>query len=221
MLYVTDLWKKTYPGASVGCIVLHNVLNPRQCEVLESNKRKLETQLRARFSSKEELSDYNPIKVYSDYYKRYAKTYHVLQQLQSVIFKGKSIPCVASLVEAMFMAELKNCLLTAGHDYDALNIPLTVDVSIGDEKYIVMSGKEQIVKSGDMMIADTKGVISSMIQGPDSRTRILPDTRTAVFMVYAPPGISEKLVLEHLSDIHSYVKLISSNVEIKLQKVYY
>lgn len=219
MLSVTDLWKKTYPGASVGYMVLHNVLNPEQCEALESSKRKLETELRSRFLSREELSSYDPIKVYSDYYKRYTKTYHVLKQLESIIFKGKNIPHVAGLVEAMFMAELKNGLLTAGHDYDALNSPLTLDVAVGDEKYILISGKEQLVKSGDMMIADTEGVISSIIHGPDSRTRISPNTRKAVFVVYTPAGISKKLILDHLSDIHSYVKLISSNVEIELQKV--
>jgi DNA/RNA-binding domain of Phe-tRNA-synthetase-like protein len=220
MLYVTDLWKKTHPEASVGCMVLHNVLNPGECEVLENNKRKLETELRARFSSREELSGCDLIKVYSDYYKRYAKTYHVLQELESVVFKGKSIPRVAGLVEAMFMAELKNYLLTAGHDYDALKTPLKLDVAVGDEKYILINGKEQIVKSRDMMISDAEGVISSIIHGPDSRTQILPDTRKAVFVVYAPLGISKKMVLDHLSDIYSYVKLISPNTEIELQKVY-
>ncbi len=220
MLYATDLWKKTYPGASVGCMVLSNVFNPEQCEVLENSKRKLETELRTRFPGKEALSSHSPIMAYSNYYKRYTKNYHVLQQLESVVFKGKRIPCVAGLVEAMFMAELKNCLLTAGHDYTALKLPLKLDVAIGDEKYILINGKEQVVKQGDMMIADAEGVISSIIHGPDSRTRILPGTQKAVFMVYAPPGISKKLVVDQLADIHSYVKLISANAEIELQQVY-
>ena len=71
-----------------------------------------------------------------------------------------------------------------------------------------------------MMISDTEGVISSIIHGPDSRTRILPNTRKAVFMVYAPSGISKQMVLDHLADIHAYVKLFSPNAEIELQKVY-
>jgi len=220
MLYITDLWKKTHPGASVGCMVLYNVLNPGKCEVLESSKNKIETELRTMFTSKEELSSHFPIPVYSNYYKRYKKTYHVLPQLESIIFKSKEIPRVAGLVEAMFMAELKNCLLTAGHDYDALRLPLRLDVAVGNEKCILINGKEQVMKQGDMMIADAEGIISSIIHGPDSRTQILPDTRKAVFIVYAPPGISKKLVLDHLSDIHSYVKLISPNTEIELQKVY-
>jgi hypothetical protein len=40
MLYVTELWKKTHPGASVGCMIIGNVPNLEKCEVLENHKRK-------------------------------------------------------------------------------------------------------------------------------------------------------------------------------------
>ena len=219
-LYVTELWKKTYPGASVGVMVLSNVCNMEQCEELENCKRELETKLRAKFLNEGDLSSYNPIKVYTEYYKRYSKTYHVLQQLKSLVFKGKSIPCGAGLVEAMYMAELGNCLLTAGHDYETLKFPLKIDVAIGNEKYILINEKEQVVKPGDMIIADTEGIISSIIHGPDSRSRIVPGTQKVVFIVYAPSGISKKLVVDHLSDIYAYVKVVSPEVQIERQEVY-
>ena len=63
------------------------------------------------------------LQVYDTYYKRFKKTYHVQLQLESIVFKGKSIPSVAALVEAMFMAEIKNMLLTAGHDLEACRCP--------------------------------------------------------------------------------------------------
>lgn len=220
MLYATDLWKKTHPGASVGCMIIGNVLNLEPCEGLENYKRRLETALRAMFISKQELSGHFPITVYRDYYKRYKKTYHVLQQLESIIFKGKEIPHVAGLVQTMFMAELKNCLLTAGHDYDALKLPLKLDSAVGNEKYILINGKEQVVKPGDMMVSDTAGIISSIIHGPDARTRLLPETQKAVFIVYAPLGISKDMVFEHLSDLYSYAKLVSPDAKVELQEVY-
>lgn len=220
MLFATDLWKKTHPGASVGCMIIGNVLNLEPCDGLKNYKRRLETDLRARFISKQELSGHFPITVYSDYYKRYKKTYHVLQQLESIIFKGKEIPHVAGLVETMFMAELKNCLLTAGHDYDALTLPLKLDIAVGNEKYILINGKDQVVKPGDMMVSDTAGIISSIIHGPDLRTRLLPETRKAVFIVYAPSGISKDMVFKHLSDIYSYVQIVSPDAEVERQEVY-
>ena len=220
MLQVTERWQKTYPRAMVGLIVLKNLLNPEQNEGLEREKRKLESELRKTFSTREELTEHDPIKAYSAYYKRFTKTYHVLNQLESIVLKSKSIPSVAGLVEAMFMAELKNCLLTAGHDYQTLKLPLLLDVATGNEQYPLMNGRIQNVKHDDMMIADSQGVISSIIYGPDSRTQMVPGTHQAVFIVYAPPGITQEEVSYHLSDIYSYVKIVSPEAKIELQQVF-
>ncbi|MFN8595962.1 MAG: hypothetical protein U0559_07245 [Anaerolineae bacterium] len=35
------------------------------------------------------------------------------------------------------MAEIKNLLLTAGHDLDTLQLPVTLDVASGQESYCV------------------------------------------------------------------------------------
>ena len=220
MLKITEAWRKAYPEASVGVMVINNVFNPAQCKELAIHKQTLLENLAARFSDRKELNDHSPIKAYTDYYKRYRKTYHVKQQIESVIFKGKKIPSVASLVEAMFMAELKNCLLTAGHDYKTLKLPLTLNVAMGDEKYILINGREQQLKPGDMLIQDYEGIISSIIHGPDLRTQIKPDTQKAVFVIYAPPGITQKEISDHLSDIYNYVAVVSANAEIELQQIF-
>ena len=220
MLQVSEAWKQVFPEAGVGVMLLDQVSNPAFSEALETEKRLVEAELRAKFADRQELVDSPILKAYADYYKKFAKTYHVQQQLESVIFKGKSIPAVAGLVEAMFMAELKNGLLTAGHDFQTLQLPLTLDAVSQDEQYVLMNGKEQAVKPGDMRISDTSGVISSIIHGPDQRTRITTDTQKVVYVVYAPPGITHKQVLQHLSDIHRYVKLFSPGVQMLEQQVY-
>jgi DNA/RNA-binding domain of Phe-tRNA-synthetase-like protein len=220
MMQVSEAWKQFFPGAGVGVMALDQVSNPAFSEALETEKRLVEAELRAKFADRQELLDSTILKAYTDYYKKFAKTYHVQQQLESVIFKGKSIPAVAGLVEAMFMAELKNGLLTAGHDYQTLQLPLTLDVASQDEQYILMNGKEQAVKPGDMRISDMSGVISSIIHGPDQRTRITTNTQKAFYVVYAPPGIDHKLVLQHLSDIHRYVKLFAPGAQMIEQQVF-
>ena len=220
MLQVSKAWKQVFPEAGVGVMLLDQVSNPTLSEALETEKRLVEAELRAKFADRQALLDSSILKAYADYYKKFAKTYHVQQQLESVIFKGKSIPAVAGLVEAMFMAELKNGLLTAGHDFQTLQLPLTLDAVSQDEQYVLMNGKEQAVKPGDMRISDTSGVISSIIHGPDQRTRIAANTQKVVYVVYAPPGIAHKLVLQHLSDIHRYVKLFAPGVQMIEQQVY-
>jgi len=92
-------------------------------------------------------------------------------------------------------------LLTAGHDLDKLQLPLTLDVTQGTESYTLMRGEEQIIKAGDMTISDRTGIISNIIYGPDQRTQITESTQNVIFTVYAPAGIDEELIMRHLRDM--------------------
>jgi DNA/RNA-binding domain of Phe-tRNA-synthetase-like protein len=222
MFMVSEAWKTAYPGAAVGVLAMRNVINPEHHVALDKRKEELENQLRSRFSDYDRaaLKALPTIQAYDAYYKRYKKTYHVRLQLESVIFKGKAIPGVAGLVEAMFMAELKNLLLTAGHDLEALQVPVQIDVAEGSERYIRLSGQEQELKPGDMMIADAQGVMSSVLYGPDRRTRITSKTRQVFFTVYAPPGIGQQAVRDHLHDIQANVLLFAPNANVELLEAY-
>jgi len=222
MFIVSEAWKMAYPEAAVGVLTMRNVINPEHHVALDKRKDELENQLRSRFSDYDRaaLKALPTIQAYNTYFKRYKKTYHVRLQLESVVFKGKAIPRVAGLVEAMFMAELKNLLLTAGHDLEALQMPVKIDVAEGSERYIRLNGQEQKLKPGDMMIVDAEGVISCVLYGPDRRTRITPETRQALFTVYAPPGIGEQAVHDHLQDIQANVLLVAPQADVELLEVY-
>ena len=222
MLIISDEIKRVYPEALLGILAIRDVCNPNQHEELDRCKLELENNLRKNFARLErsDLKDMEPLKTYNDYYKRFKKTYQVLLQLESIVFKNRSIPRVASLVEVMFMAELKNLLLTAGHDLEAIDRPLKLDVSRGKEKYTLLNGQEKELLPNDMMISDLKGIISSIIYGPDKRTRIKPNTRNVLFVVYAPPGIEKSKVFQHLQDIQNYVDIIEAESEVELLKVF-
>ena len=220
MLILTENWRHQYEGASMGVLIVENAQCKGLSESLEAQRRQVEEDLRAAFGSKEELDTSAVLEAYGQYYKRFKKTYHVRQQMESVIFKGKSIPSVTPLVEAMFMAELKNGLLTAGHDLGQVQGTLTLDTANGEETYALINGKEQTLKVQDMFLRDDVGVLSSIIYGPDQRTRIVPETKNAVFTVYAPEGVSRKIVEHHLEDIYSYVRLAAPQALRREQRVY-
>jgi DNA/RNA-binding domain of Phe-tRNA-synthetase-like protein len=222
MFEVTSAWKSTYPEAHAGVLVMRAVSNPAHDPALEGRKATLEESLRSQFSGQNRATivSHPILRAYGEYYRQFKKTYHIQLQLESIVLKGKSIPSVAALVEAMFMAEMKDLLLTAGHDLDALHLPLTLDVATGIERYTLLRGEEQVLKAGDMMISDQDGVISSILYGPDRRTQITPETRNVVFTVYAPPGIDEHTVVQHLQDIQENVILFAPQAQIELLKVY-
>ncbi len=209
MLQTTARWQKEYPGAAVGLLTMSGVANPEGDERLEVRKCELEEQLRTTYGTREELVACRAVGTYREYYKRFGKTYPVLLQMESVAVKGKPFPRAAALVEAMFMAEVKNGLLTAGHDLAAIETPLTLDVAADGEGYIGISGREQATKGNDMLIRDRAGIISSVICGPDYRTRITAATVRALFVVYAPRGVERAMIERHFDDIVANVLLIA------------
>lgn len=222
MFNVTSAWKSAFPGAHAGVLVMRNISNPAHHKELEKRKTELEEQLRIQFAGQDRsaIASHPILQVYGEYYRRFKKTYHVQLQLESIVLKGKSIPSVAALVESMFMAEVKNMLLTAGHDLDTLQLPLTLDVTTGDESYVLLRGENQTAKAGDMIIRDGLGIISNIIYGPDQRTQITADTRNVVFTVYGPNGIDKPAILQHLRDMQENVMLVAPSAQVELLEVY-
>ena len=218
----TGAWKTAFPEAHAGVLVMRDVHNPASHAELERSKEALMGELRSRYGGmdRNQLQALPALQIYDAYYKRFKKTYHVQLQLESIVFKGKSIPSVAALVEAMFMAEIKNMLLTAGHDLESLQAPIQLDVTRGDEVYTLMRGQPQQVKPGDMTISDGLGIMSNIIYGPDQRTQIQPGTRNVIYTTYAPAGIDAASITRHLQDIEGYVRMFSAEAKTELLQVF-
>ena len=144
----TDKWKKTFPGAHIGTLLLGNVNNTRRPSALDDRKRELESHIRKKYAgfSRADLLAVNSMLVYRQFYKKFNKTYHVLLQLESVLNKGKSLPSVSPLVDANFAAELETLILSAGHDADRLEPPITIDAATGSEELIQMNGSCKTLK---------------------------------------------------------------------------
>jgi len=188
--------------------------------LLQKEKDNIENEIRAKYESvnRKALKKIYPLNVYSTYYKKFGYTYHVLPQVESIV-RGKSIPSVNPLVEAMFMAELKNMLLTAGHDLEKIELPLSFEISSGENSYTGMNGKDINAVEDDFMVKDNQSVISSILRGPDKRTCITGKTSQILFAVYAPEGIKEETVYSHLDDIESYVRIFSPEAGTRMKKV--
>jgi DNA/RNA-binding domain of Phe-tRNA-synthetase-like protein len=89
------------------------------------------------------------------------------------------------MLESKFSAELENLLLTAGHALGAVQGLVRLEAAQGNEIYQTLSGECKILKPGDIFMADELGVISSVLYGPDRRTRLVPGTQEGLFTVYA------------------------------------
>jgi DNA/RNA-binding domain of Phe-tRNA-synthetase-like protein len=211
MISLSKKWQEEGAGAIVGLLCVQNAPNLKDHPALQAARIALEKELRDNFeeSDRVKLRDLPVYSAYNAFYKRFKKTYHVQLQLESVLFKGKSILSPSALVGAMFMAELRTGLLTAAHDLAALELPLIADIALGNETYERLDGTHQTLKAGDLYIRDGQGILSSVIYGPDHRTRIQPVTSQAVYTTYGPPGISPGQVREELEILEGYIRFFA------------
>ncbi|HVR38465.1 MAG TPA: hypothetical protein VMU84_05165, partial [Thermoanaerobaculia bacterium] len=219
---VSERWKTEHPRGGVGVLAIDSVVNPATAPELAARKQSIESELRGALQQggKEAIKSLPRMQAYAAFYKKYGQTYHVQRQIESVVLQGRTLPNRSALVDNMFMHELYNGLLTAGHNLNAVDQPVTIDSAKGTESYTTLSGKMQQLKAGDMYMSDSTGIISSVLFGPDARTPITPETTAAMFVVYAPDGIEREWILSHLSEVESGVKTFAPNAKTILRDVF-
>ena len=177
---------------------------------LESRKRAAEALLRERYKgySRKDFTALPVMGAYEKYYRKFGKTYHVLQQVESIVLKGKNLPNVSTLVDANFAAEVETLVLTAGHDVARLAGALTMDVARAGDEMTQMNGARKPLLEGDMIMRDANGVACSILYGQDNRSPISPQTSHVLYVAYAPPGVPGDCVEEQLREIEHNVRIV-------------
>jgi len=221
MINITPLAKSMYPNTKFGAMVVKGISSSAGRAVMDSIVAEEIEGIKSKYPDYDRKAALTtePLCHYTSYYKQFKKSYHVLGQLESVLLKGKSIPPVGVPVEAMFLAEIKDLLLTAGHDSDLIEGALTIDAAVGSVSYKGLSGQEQNLANNDLYLADEKGVVSSILGGPDHRTRITELTKNALYFVYGAGGVTEPLIRAHLETIFSYLSQAIQGVEIQTMEI--
>jgi DNA/RNA-binding domain of Phe-tRNA-synthetase-like protein len=211
LLVPDETWHNAEAGTIAGALAMRDVANPRHHAAIDKLATDLEAELRARYAGQDRaaIQATSPLPAYATYYRRFGQRYHVGMQLESVALKGKPLPRVAALVEAMFIAELRHGILTAGHDLDAITTPIRLGVGTGAESFVAPNGDTAMVKAGDVFTATADGVLSAIITGPSALARIAAATTAVLFVAYAPPGVPRDLVESHLDEIGANVREIS------------
>ncbi len=125
----------------------------------------------------------------------------MLHQLESIANKKRSIPDVAALVEAMFMAEVENQLLTAGYDFANLNEPFNVRLADGKSTFEGMGKNLKNPPKDDIIFTDSQQDLGSIICGPDHAHRITEKTTNVMFVIYGVPGITVLQMEDHFAVI--------------------
>ena len=205
----TDEWRGAHPGAAIGLLEISGVGSCTPT-ALDARKRAAEAALRERYKgySRKDFTAHPVMAAYEKYYRRFSKTYHVLQQVESIVLKGRNLPNVSALVDANFAAEVVTWVLTAGHDCARLAGALSMDVARQGDEMTQMNGTRKPLLANDMIMRDANGVACSILYGQDNRSPISPQTSHVLYVAYAPPGVPGDCVEEQLREIEHNVRVV-------------
>ncbi len=210
MIERTADWDAGHPGSVVGVLALDGLAGA-DAERLGPAKAALVDDLTARFGGQpaDAIRATPPLPSYAAYYRRYGQRYHVGMQLESIVLKGRGLPDRGALVDAMFLAELRTLILTAGHDRDALAPPLQLRRGAGadEDRYPRLGGGEATAKPDDLCLADADGVLAAVVTGPAARGALGPATGRLLFTAYGPPGVGAAAMEDHLAELERMVRL--------------
>lgn len=150
---------------------------------------------------------------YYRYFKRYKKTYPVLQQLESFLLKDRPFPRGNPANEIAFLAELRTQMLSGAHDVDRIaGIP---ELFCPAEKlpFPGMRGEEVHTYPGDVSGRDDGGIIWSMIAGADDRTCLRPGSTHIAYLVFGAPGVTQAQTDHMLDLLERYAQTLSPGAE--------
>lgn len=200
---ITERLKAAYPAGQLATLIVRNAINKNYDERLEREKRALEEFIRVNYQEPDKL---RRVQEYNNFYRKLEGTFPIEYQLRSIL-AGNQIPAVSCLVEVMFMNELRHCCLTAGHDLEAIQGDLILDLAEGNESYIKINDQEQTIKKGDIILKDQVGIVASVFYGPDSRTKIISISRNIIYMNYFLFKIERAGIISIMADLTRLLKI--------------
>ncbi len=210
-------FRAAFPEGMFGMLVVRGCPNRSRIAAIDGELRAIEDALRARYPG--DAIDADPVaQAYAAYFRRHGGRYPVVHQAKTVL-SGRPVESPSALVTSMFAAEVESLVLTSGHDPDALRGGLRVDVAGDGEVYTKLSGKEQRLRPGDMVVQDDDGVIASVIHGPDFRTRLRPESSAALFGAWCPAGVPVSAVEAHLASLARLLRLEWPDAEVEPPRI--
>jgi DNA/RNA-binding domain of Phe-tRNA-synthetase-like protein len=115
-------------------------------------------------------------------------------------------PIVNLYIDAHIVAEMCQGILMAIQDLDRFRGTWTLDLAREGETFQGVSGKIVICKDAEIVLRDEEGIVCSLFQGPDSKTKVDPGSRNMVVYVFTAPGVEENSVSDGLQLVLEILK---------------
>ena len=110
----------------------------------------------------------------------------------------------------MFLSKLESMFFNRTRPVE-ITVAITIESGPGNDNYRSILGKDITAVEGNLAICDGMSVISSIIWGPDFKSRITSSTTEVLFAIYVPPGIETDYIETDLRRLEEGIKTFSSS----------
>jgi DNA/RNA-binding domain of Phe-tRNA-synthetase-like protein len=188
-LHVTDAYRQKFPDLAFGIGTIQSCTYFEKSESFKLFKRELLRKMRrkANLALLEER-----INLYDQFFKEWGYPCPLPSHFKRTVEMG--FPIVNLYIDAHIIAEMYHGILMAIQDLNRFKGEWKLDLSREGEIFQGVSGKRIRCKEGEIILRDEEGIVCSLFQGPDFKTRVELVSKDIAVYVFTAPGIQEEQV---------------------------
>ncbi len=193
VLHITEPYRKRFPDLAFGIGTIQSCTYFEKSESFKLYKRELLRKMRRR-ANLAQLEE--RINLYDQFFKEWGYPCPLPNHFKRTIEMG--FPIVNLYIDAHIIAEMYHGILMAIQDLNRFQGEWKLDLAQEGEMFQGVSGRMIHCREGEIVLRDEEGIVCSLFQGPDFRTRVEPVSKDIVVYVFTAPGIGEKQVSDGL-----------------------
>ena len=190
-LTITDAYRRQFPHLAFGIGTVQSCTYFEKSESFKLYKRELLRKMR-RKANLVQLEE--RINHYDQFFKEWGYLCPLPGHFKRTIEMG--FPIINLYIDTHIIAEMCHGILMAIQDLDRFQGEWRLDLAQEGETFQGVSGKMIRCKEDEIVLRDKEGMVCSLFQGPDFKTRVEPASKNIVIYIFTAPGIQE----EHVSD---------------------
>ncbi len=186
---ITDKYRQRFPDLVFGIGTTQSCTYFEKSESFKLFKRELLRKMRRR-------ANLAQIEERIDRYDRFFKEWEYPCPLPGHFKRTVEMgfPIVNLYIDTHLIAEMYHGILMAIQDLERFQGEWKLDLSHEGETFQGVSGSTIRCKEDEIVLRDGEGIVCSLFQGPDFRTRVEPASKNIAVYVFTAPGIQEEQV---------------------------
>ncbi len=188
-LTITDAYRRRFSDLVFGIGTTQSCTYFEKSESFKLFKRDLLRKMRRR-ANLAQIEGW--INLYDRFFKEWGYACPLPSHFKRTIEMG--FPIVNLYIDTHIIAEMYHGILMAIQDLEHFHGGWRLDLAHEGEAFQGVSGNPIRCKEDEIVLRDGEGIVCSLFQGPDFRTRVGPTSKNIAVYVFTAPGIQEEQV---------------------------